>query len=75
MSGGEPARILIVDDEVTAVIVVSLGYDVLTAGDTAGALGVIGSQCGIDLLVSDVHGGVRLRRSCGSPPRRYSHGI
>jgi CheY-like chemotaxis protein len=40
--------------EVMAVIVDSLGYDVLTAGDAAGTLGVIGSQCGIDLLISDI---------------------
>ena len=73
MSGGEPARILIVDDEVTAVIVVSLGYDVLTAGDTA--LEVLGSQCGIDYWLVTFIGGVRLRRSCGSPPRRCSHGL
>jgi signal transduction histidine kinase len=51
--------VLIVDDntevrEVMAVIVGSLGYKVLTAGDAAAALGVIGSQCGIDLLVSDI---------------------
>jgi CheY-like chemotaxis protein len=51
--------VLIVDDnedvrEVTAVIIESLGYKVLTAGDALEALAVIGSQCGIDLLVSDI---------------------
>jgi CheY-like chemotaxis protein len=56
---GGNETVLIVDDnkevrEVMAVIVDSLGYDVLTAGDAAGVLGVIGSHCGIDLLVSDI---------------------
>ena len=50
---------LIVDDnlevrEVMAVIVGSLGYEVLTAGDAAEALELIRSHCGIDLLVSDL---------------------
>ena len=56
---GGNETVLIVDDnkevrEVMAVIVDSLGYDVLTAGDAVEALAVIGSQCGIDLLVSDI---------------------
>jgi CheY-like chemotaxis protein len=37
-----------------AVIVGSLHYEVLTAEDATAALGVIRSQCGIDLLVSDI---------------------
>lgn len=50
---------LIVDDnedvrEVTAVIVASLGYEVLTAADATEALAIVRSQCGIDLLVSDI---------------------
>jgi len=54
-----PKTVLIVDDntevrEVMAVIVDSLGYEVLTAGDAAGALELIRSHCGIDLLVSDI---------------------
>jgi CheY-like chemotaxis protein len=56
---GGTETVLIVDDntevrEVMAVIVDSLGYEVLTAGDAAGALELIRSQCGIDLLVSDI---------------------
>jgi CheY-like chemotaxis protein len=52
-------RALIVDDnkdvrDVTAVIVGSLGYRVLTAGDAAEALAAIRSRPGIELLVSDV---------------------
>jgi signal transduction histidine kinase len=56
---GGNETVLIVDDnkdvrEVMAVIVGSLGYEVLTAGDAAEALEVIRSHCGIDLLVSDI---------------------
>ena len=56
---GGNETVLIVDDnkevrEVMAVIVNSLGYDVLTAGDAAGALDLIRSHCSIDLLVSDI---------------------
>jgi CheY-like chemotaxis protein len=51
--------VLIVDDdedvrEVTAVIVSSLGYKVLTAGDATKALATIRSHRGVDLLVSDI---------------------
>jgi signal transduction histidine kinase len=51
--------VLIVDDnrdvrEVTAVIVGSLGYEVLTAEDATGAIGIIRTRCGIDLLISDI---------------------
>jgi CheY-like chemotaxis protein len=51
--------VLIADDnkevrEVMAVIVDSLGYDVLTAGDAVGALEIIRRHSGIDLLVSDI---------------------
>jgi len=56
---GGNETVLIVDDntevrEVMAVIVGSLGYEVLTAGDGAAALELIRSHCGIDLLVSDI---------------------
>jgi signal transduction histidine kinase len=56
---GGNETVLVVDDntevrEVMAVIVGSLGYDVLTAGDAAGALELIRSHCGIGLLVSDI---------------------
>ena len=56
---GGNETVLIVDDNedvrrVTAVIIESFGYKVLTAGDALEALAVIGSQCGIDLLVSDI---------------------
>jgi signal transduction histidine kinase len=56
-SGNE--TVLVVDDnsevrEVMAVIIGSLGYKVLTAEDAMEALGVIRSQGGIDLLVSDI---------------------
>jgi len=56
---GGNETVLIVDDnedvrEVTAVIIESLGYNVLTAGDAPEALAIIGSQCGIHLLVSDI---------------------
>ena len=56
---GGNETVLIVDDntevrEVMAVILDSLGYEVLTAGDATEALGVIGSQRRIDLLVSDI---------------------
>jgi signal transduction histidine kinase len=56
---GGNETVLIVDDnmevrEVMAVIVESLGYQVLTAGDAAGALEVIRSHRNIDLLVSDI---------------------
>jgi signal transduction histidine kinase len=56
--GGNEA-VLIVDDnievrEVMAVIVESLGYEVLTAGDAAEALEQIRSHRSIDLLVSDI---------------------
>jgi signal transduction histidine kinase len=56
---GGSETVLIVDDnmevrEVMAVIVGSLGYDVLTAAGATEALGVIRGQCGIDLLVSDI---------------------
>jgi CheY-like chemotaxis protein len=56
---GGNETVLIVDDntevrEVMAVIVGSLGYEVLTAGDGAAALELIRSYCGIDLLVSDI---------------------
>ena len=61
-SGAAPGgneTLLIVDDnmevrEVMAVIVGSLGYQVLTAGDAAEALEQIRSQRNIDLLVSDI---------------------
>ena len=61
-SGAAPGgneTVLIVDDnmevrEVMAVIVGSLGYQVLTAGDAAEALEQIRSQRNIDLLVSDI---------------------
>jgi signal transduction histidine kinase len=56
---GGNETVLIVDDntevrEVMAVILGSLGYEVLTAGDGAAALELIRSHCGIDLLVSDI---------------------
>lgn len=56
---GGSETVLIVDDnmevrEVMAVIVGSLGYDVLTAAGATEALGAIRGQCGIDLLVSDI---------------------
>jgi len=56
---GGNETVLIVDDntevrEVMAVIVGSLGYEVLTAGDGTAALELIRSNCGIDLLVSDI---------------------
>jgi signal transduction histidine kinase len=56
---GGNETVLIVDDntevrEVMAVIVGSLGYEVLTAGDAAGALELIRSHRNIDLLVSDI---------------------
>ena len=56
---GGNETVLIVDDntevrEVMAVIVGSLGYEVLTAGDGAAALELIRSHCGIDLLVSEI---------------------
>jgi CheY-like chemotaxis protein len=51
--------VLIVDDnedvrEVTAVVVRSLGYEVLTAGGATEALAVIHGPRGIDLLMSDI---------------------
>jgi response regulator RpfG family c-di-GMP phosphodiesterase len=56
---GGNETVLIVDDntevrEVMAVIVGSLGYNTLTAGDAAAALELIRSNRGIDLLVSDI---------------------
>ena len=56
---GGRETVLIVDDntevrEVMAVIAGSLGYQVLTAGDAAGALELVRSHCNIDLLVSDI---------------------
>jgi CheY-like chemotaxis protein len=56
---GGDETVLIVDDntevrEVMAVIVGSLGYEVLTAGDGVAALELIRSHCGINLLVSDI---------------------
>ena len=56
---GGTETVLIVDDNedvrrVTAVIIESFGYKVLTAGDGLEALAVIGGQCDIDLLVSDI---------------------
>jgi CheY-like chemotaxis protein len=56
---GGTETVLIVDDntevrEVMAVIVDSLGYKVLTAGDAAEALELIRSHGGIGLLVSDI---------------------
>jgi CheY-like chemotaxis protein len=56
---GGNETVLIVDDntevrEVMAVIVGSLGYEVLTAGDAAVALELIRSHRNIDLLVSDI---------------------
>jgi CheY-like chemotaxis protein len=55
---GGNETVLVVDDnedvrDVLAIIVGSLGYEVLTAGDAEEALGVI-RQRGIDLLVSDI---------------------
>jgi two-component system cell cycle sensor histidine kinase/response regulator CckA len=49
----------IVDDnedvrEVTAVIVRSLGYEVLTAGDATEALAFVHGRRGIDLLICDI---------------------
>jgi DNA-binding NtrC family response regulator len=51
--------VLIVDDnedvrEVTAVIVRSLGYEVLTAGDATEALAFVRGRREIDLLMSDI---------------------
>jgi signal transduction histidine kinase len=56
---GGNETVLIVDDnedvrDVSAVIVGSLGYEVLTAGDATEALALIRSRRDIDLLVSDV---------------------
>jgi signal transduction histidine kinase len=56
---GGNETVLIVDDnkdvrDVLAVIVGSLHYKVLTAEGATAALGVIRSQCGIDLLISDI---------------------
>jgi signal transduction histidine kinase len=56
---GGNETVLIVDDntevrEVMAVIVGSLGYEVLTAGDGAAALELIRSHSRIGLLVSDI---------------------
>jgi DNA-binding NtrC family response regulator len=56
---GGNETVLIVDDnedvrDVLAVIVGSLGYEVLIAGDAAGALELIRSNRSIDLLVSDI---------------------
>jgi DNA-binding NtrC family response regulator len=56
---GGNETVLIVDDnedvrDVLAVTVGSLGYEVLIAGDAAGALELIRSNCSIGLLVSDI---------------------
>jgi signal transduction histidine kinase len=56
---GGNETVLIVDDnedvrDVSAVIVGSLGYEVLTAGDATAALALIRSRRNIELLVSDV---------------------
>ena len=56
---GGNETVLIVDDnedvrEVSAVIVGSLGYEVLTAGDAAEALELIHTHRSIELLVSDI---------------------
>ena len=56
---GGSETVLIVDDnedvrEVTAVVVRSLSYEVLTAGDATEALAVIHGPRGIDLLMSDI---------------------
>jgi CheY-like chemotaxis protein len=56
--GGSETALIVDDNEdvrqVTAVIVGSLGYEVLTAGDATEALAIVRSRCGIDLLVSDI---------------------
>jgi CheY-like chemotaxis protein len=51
---GSGHKFTVDEPEVMAVIVGSLGYEVLTAGDAAGALELIRNHCGIDLLVSDI---------------------
>ena len=56
---GGSETVLIVDDnedvrEVTAVIVRSLGYEVLTAGDATEALAFVQGRRGVDLLMSDI---------------------
>lgn len=56
---GSNEKVLIVDDnedvrEVAALIISSLGYEVLTAEDAAQALALIDRKHDIDLMVSDI---------------------
>ncbi len=56
---GGSETVLIVDDnedvrEVAAVIIGSLGYEVLSAGDATEALALIRGHRGVDLMVSDI---------------------